>query len=311
MAADNQRLKRFNAEQKEQLTKRLGDATERLPQQVVMAYRHLILLGETDGRVDLDQVDLGPARAGSTLPERALDYLRGADRIIEKLAPAALVSSRFGLLPEGTDAIELDRLVGWFSQLTRLPKLVGPQVLRGCLVDGVRTGVFGLVAGSDWQADDAVIRFNVAIDPGEVQFQPGVFLVRASSVKDLLARRPGERTTTGQEATSDEDRHEGVTKAPVPGDDVETMLRSSKAERDKIVTRVSVSIKNVPATKARDVVKVAVLPLSAVSSEVSIDIVIRANGGFSGIPRDTLDLVVAEGLRQLGLSHVDIRVEEG
>jgi hypothetical protein len=48
--------------------------------------------------------------------------------------------------------------------------------------------------------------------------------------------------------------------------------------------------------------------LSANSVTTSFDIVIEADGGANGIPRETLDLVVAEGLRQLGL-HADIEIE--
>lgn len=61
--------------------------------------------------------------------------------------------------------------------------------------------------------------------------------------------------------------------------------------------------------KARHVVKVAVLPLNAASPDVTIELVIRADGGLGGIPRETLNLVVLEGLRQLGLD--DIEVQEG
>jgi hypothetical protein len=57
----------------------------------------------------------------------------------------------------------------------------------------------------------------------------------------------------------------------------------------------------VPADKARDVVKVAILPLHANSVSTTVDIVITADGGAAGIPRETLDLVVREDLRQLAL----------
>jgi hypothetical protein len=63
-----------------------------------------------------------------------------------------------------------------------------------------------------------------------------------------------------------------------------------------------VTLAGVPADRARDVVKVAVLPLSAAGGKVAVDMVIRADGGSAGISRDTIDLVVAEGLRQLGLT---------
>jgi hypothetical protein len=72
-------------------------------------------------------------------------------------------------------------------------------------------------------------------------------------------------------------------------------------------TRVRVTIGQVPADKARDIVKVAILPLHANSVSTTFDIVITADGGAAGIPRDTLELVVGEGLRQLGLdAHIEI-----
>ena len=37
-----------------------------------------------------------------------------------------------------------------------------------------------------------------------------------------------------------------------------------------------------------------------------MDMTITADGGVMGVTRDTIDLVVAEGLRQLGLTDVDI-----
>ena len=201
LAADRHRLNRFNAEQREQLTKRLAAAEERLPQQIAMAYRHLLLLGEGDeGGTKLDHIDLGPARVDAKIGDRVLEYLRGADRLVEAtLAPAALLAARFGLLPEGTNAVELDTLLGYFWRLPRLPKLAGPHVLRQALVDGVGKGLFGLASGSSWDAEDAVLRFAQPIDPSEVQFQPGMWLVRASTIKDLLATRapapPAARTT--------------------------------------------------------------------------------------------------------------------
>lgn len=54
----------------------------------------------------------------------------------------------------------------------------------------------------------------------------------------------------------------------------------------------------------------AVLPLSQASTDVTIELNIQADGGLTGIPRETLNLVVLEGLRQLGFSNVDVNIEE-
>lgn len=89
---------------------------------------------------------------------------------------------------------------------------------------------------------------------------------------------------------------------PVPpvGDGERPQEAVSKATSSN-PTRIRVTIGDVPADKARDVVKVAILPLNANSVSTTFDIVITADGGAVGIPRETLDLVVREGLRQLGL----------
>jgi hypothetical protein len=309
VGADNQRLKRFNAEQKEILAKRLDTAQDRLPQLVVMAYRHLVLLGESEGKVALDRIDLGPARAGASISERVLDYLRGADRLVDKLAPAALLSGRFNLVPEDIDAIELDKLAGQFARLTRLPKLASLDVLRRCLSDGVKQKMFGLASGSDWRAEDTVLRYGTVVAIDEIEFQPGTWLVRAKTMDVLVrSRAESERAFPSQSAIGSE---AGTVQAADRGAESETTLvagPTAAPRPDKPPTKVRVTVRSVPADKARDVIKVAILPLSANSVTTSFDIVIEADGGANGISRETLDLVVAEGLRQLGL-HADIEIE--
>jgi hypothetical protein len=312
LANDRHRLSRFNAEQREQLTKRLANTEDRLPQQTVMAYRHLLLLGEGNGGgPKLDHIDLGPARADATINGRVLEYLRSADRLVETLAPAALLATRFGLLAEGTDVVELDKLLGFFYQLPRLPKLPGSQVLRQSLADGVRQGLFGLASGSTWNAEDSILRFNEFVDPSEVQFQPGTWLVRAGVIKELIAaRRPPQAPAA---AAAGEPVQAPVPPAVEPGKPAHGEAAGGKERPAQSATLpgVTVHVRGIPASQARDVIKVAVLPLSAASPEVTVDMTVHAEGGMSGIPKETLSLVVLEGLRQLGLDSVKIDIPEG
>jgi hypothetical protein len=80
-----------------------------------------------------------------------------------------------------------------------------------------------------------------------------------------------------------------------------------KSGPGETIRSVTVSVRRVPAEKARDVIKVAVLPLQAKSASAEFDMVIRADGGQAGIPSDVLELTVREGLRQLGLGDAEIR----
>lgn len=304
---DKHRLARFNAEQREQLDRRLRSAEDRLPEQVAMAYRHLLLLGRAaDGGADLDHLDLGPSRADARIGDRVLEYLRGADRLIDTtLAPAALLAERFGLLPEGTDAVELDVLLGYFARLPSLPKLASPEVLRKALVDGVEQGIFGLVSGATWDDPHAVVRYRQRVSPDEVQFQPGSFLVRAAAVTtraETVPHPPPEPPDGGG--------RQGVgSSTTAAGGAPRTAGPTASGRRSPTVPSVTIRLADVPGEEARNVVKTAVLPLLAESTDVRLTVTIEASSPLAGIRRETIDLVVAEGLRQLGLD-ADIVEEE-
>ena len=309
---DRHRLSRFNTEQREQLTRRLTGVEDRLPHQLTMAFRHLLLLGEGNGGgPKLDHVDLGPARVDVTIGGRVLDYLRSADRLVETaLAPAALLAARFGLLPEGNDAVELDKLLGFFYQLPRLPKIAGPHVLRQALADGVQQGLFGLASGSSWNAEDSLLRFKVYVDPTEIQFQPGTWLVRASVIRELIAVRQPQQTPFPVVTTPPSQDPGGPASEEGPVATGSAGGIEGKPPVESVALRgVTLRVRGVPGTQARDVVKVAVLPLTAASPDVTLEVVIRAEGGISGIPRETLNLVVLEGLRQLGLWDVTVEID--
>jgi hypothetical protein len=59
----------------------------------------------------------------------------------------------------------------------------------------------------------------------------------------------------------------------------------------------------------RDVIKVAILPFAASGARVESNLEVAAEASEAGIPRETLDLTVLEGLRQLGLD-VDVEIND-
>lgn len=291
--ADGLRLSRFNKEQREQLEERLAATDERVPQQVAMAYRHLIMLGQDGAGLRPELIDLGPARVDARLAERVLEYLRSADRIAETtLAPAALLAERFGLLPRDRSAVELDALLGAFAKYPRLPKLANPQVLRAALVQGVAQGLFGLSSGSAWDAPDAVLRFREPVARDEIEFQPGTFLVRAKAMESLLGERGQadgpERSTPG--ATHPDEEEPGTAESG-----------GTEPDGQRTALRLTIDLAGIPSSKTREVLRAAVLPLAASNPTVTIDLTIHVDGGQSGVSLADLDLTVLEGLRQLGL----------
>jgi Protein of unknown function (DUF499) len=289
---DPPRLSRFNKEQRDQLDERLKAAEERVPQQVAMAFRHLLLFTERDGKLKLEAVDLGPAKADARIGERVLEHLRAADRLVDTtLAPAALLADRFHLFRDGDSAIELDELAAAFARYPRLPKLATIEVLRSALISGTQQGLFGLVSGSSWDAADAVVRFREAVTPDELQFQPGTYLIRAAAAQALVKDE------------SDENRPGATTEDTHPSTATPGTESVPETDGKKVAPRrMTLSLVDVPSTKMRDVVRGAILPLAKANSEVEVDLVIRVDGGTEGVGPDDLDLTIIESLRQLGLS---------
>ena len=73
---------------------------------------------------------------------------------------------------------------------------------------------------------------------------------------------------------------------------------SAAAANARTLPGVRIRIRKIPAAKIRDVVKVAVLPLPAASSDLNVELRITADGGLTGISRETLDLIVLGGHRE-------------
>ncbi len=103
-------------------------------------------------------------------------------------------------------------------------------------------------------------------------------------------------------------RDGGTPPAPemIPAGTPEAQLPGAGGELARL-SSVTISICGVPAAKARDVVKVAVIPLAGAGANVELDVTIQADGGLGGIPKETLNLVVLEGLRQLGIANVSVK----
>jgi hypothetical protein len=297
--ADKARYNRLNQEQKDELDTREAATADRLPDHVVMAFRHLLMLvpGGNSG-LQLLHDDLGPAAADTRLDERVTSHLLEADRLITgTLAPAALLTDRFGVFAADSDDVALEDLRAYFARHPQLPKLGSTLVLQNCISRGVRDGVFGIAQGATWNAADSVLRIDTDISADEVQFQPGVFLVKAGAIREEIAKRA--RMTPAPIPTPEP----GATQ-PAGGDGDEPTLPvecdPTGGETASGNTRVSLRLTGVPADRARDVLKVAILPLATAGATVSVDMQITASSD-NGIPGETLDLTVVEGLRQLGI----------
>ena len=252
--ADRHRLERFNKEQREQLTERLSEFGDRLPQQLVMAYHHLVMLsGDGNGGMQIQQVDLGPARITDTVPSRVRDYLVGNDRMLDDtLSPAALLSSRFPVMPRGRPGGG-DRQ----APLVLLPAAPPPQVgkrRRAPPLFGCRGRDSNLRAGFRPQLGRAGC---------SVEVRRAVRSQRDPVSARHMARpgggygdpHPGSgRAGSGAPAAT---RSGACARGTTEGG-TETPEQSGQRLTDPI--RVRIRVDDVPADKVRDVIKVAMLP---------------------------------------------------
>jgi len=191
--SDRHRLERFNKEQREQLAERLSEFSDRLPQQLVMAYTTWSCSAATATAGCRFSSRPRPARITDTAPSRVRDYLVSNDRMLDDaLSPAALLSSRFHIMSEDAQAVEIDKLLSYFYRLPRLPRLRAPTCSDAVWPLASRLEFFGLASGRNWDAPDAVWKFGGRVDPSEIQFQPGTWLVRAAAMESLIEALGGE-----------------------------------------------------------------------------------------------------------------------
>ena len=86
---------------------------------------------------------------------------------------------------------------------------------------------------------------------------------------------------------------------------IPTRNDSAPWDANEALAALRVRVDGVPSSKARELIRVAILPLARNYSNVSLSVTITASGG-DGASRSDLDLTVLEGLRQLGLDHITL-----
>jgi len=135
---------------------------------------------------------------------------------------------------------------------------------------------------SAWDAEDSVLQLGSFVNPSEIQFQPGAWLVRAAAIKVLPnTRKPPQRPTpAGTEAPGIPPTLDPDGKGSVPGGGPNGEKKPPGAT--SVHARwCDLARQGVSGSKLREVVKVAVLPLSAASPEVTVELIIRAEGGIA------------------------------
>ena len=136
---DKTTKKQLSDEQLKDLAQRLKEAEARLPAALMTAYRLILVPAE---KKTLRTFDMGISNytGRTTLSSKVLEKLIEEQQVLKGLDPAILIGPRFALWPTDQEVINVKTLADYFTQLTHLPRLLGPDVLPACLAQGIHQG---------------------------------------------------------------------------------------------------------------------------------------------------------------------------
>ncbi|MBN1509225.1 MAG: ATP-binding protein [Sedimentisphaerales bacterium] len=293
--------RKLTDEQKKDLASRLKEAEARLPGALSAAYRHIVV---PVANKDLRAIDMGIATLGAEqlLSKKVIETLQANDQLLAKLDPSLLIGPRWQLWPEDQDVLHVPTLAGYFTTLTHLPALMGPDVLLDAVARGVERGLFAYALGDGQSKQFDTIRFR---EPGvTVENIDSAWLVRPDAAKALLP----EPTTAGAATPGTGTTASGGTAAPGAGGPpaagsgggVKIVAGERRLDRVRIQMRV-------PWENWQDIYTEVIDPLAKEGADIICDVNILAKGE-SAIRENTIELVIRESLSQRG---IDADIETG
>ena len=182
----------FDKADRAEITVKMADAEEAAKDEVWGGYRFVVIADnqEPDG---LKTIDLGAGHSSGseTLCGRVITALK-SQALLNESVGAGYIERNWPPALKDSGAWPMSSLRQSFlnGSLTRL--LDPDTTLRGKIVEFVSRGEFGLASGQKPDGGYERVLFNEFIDPAEVTFESGVFLLLKAKAKALKARpEPG------------------------------------------------------------------------------------------------------------------------
>lgn len=302
---DKTTKKQLSDEQLKDLANRLKDAEARLPGALTTAYRFILVPGEkkTLRHPPLD-LGLSSYSGRTTLSSKVLEKLIDDGSLLDRLDPDFLVPTstlgkRFGLWPEDQEVIKLRSLAEYFTQLTHLPRLNGPQVLPESIAKGVQRGLFGYALGDGEKKKFDTIHFgNKAITAADCEITESAWLLRPELAKTLMPKpEPAAVGTTGEATITTEQTGDGKA-GQDDGWKGGGPVKIVKGERRLDVVRLN--LKSVPWENWNDIYNEVIDPLVKEGADLHCQVIIIAQGD-AAIRENTVELGIKESLGQRGI----------
>jgi hypothetical protein len=277
------------------LATRLKEAEAQLPAAIAQAYRHILVPAD---KKTVRSFDMGMATydAKTRLSNRVLDILKSNDQLLDKLDPAQLTGTRWGLWPAEQPMVNVRTMADFFTQLTHLPMLSGPSVFSECLARGVERGLFAYALGDGEARKFDTIYFRREIDAGRCEVTESAWLLRPELAKSLLpepAVTPG--VTTGETTIGpvEDDPAPPAEQGGSKGGGVIIVKGERRLNRVRITLRL-------PWENWHDIYNEVIDPLAKEGADLFCDVNILAQSE-GGIKENTVELVIRESLEQRGI----------
>jgi hypothetical protein len=310
---DKATKKQLSEEQLKDLAQRLKEATARLPAAIMTAYRHILVPAE---KKTLRAFDMGISNYSgrTTLSAKILETLIQEQKILKGLDPAILIGTKFSLWPDDQEMVNVRTLADYFTQLTHLPRLLGPDVLPACLAQGVHRGLFGYALGDGEKKQfDTIYYKNKSVTPTDCQIIESAWLLRPQLAEALMPKpEPATAVTPGAGVSGSgvgvltPEIGAGIGQAREDGEGPWTPGGGVQiVEGERRLNKVRIDMRNLPWENWNDIYNEVIDPLVQEGADVRCDVVIVAKGD-AAIRENTVELGIKECLSQRGI-EADIR----
>jgi predicted AAA+ superfamily ATPase len=293
---DKATKRQMSDKQLHDLAQRLKEAEAQLPAAIAQAYRHVLVPAD---KKTLRCLDMGIAAydARTKLSNRVLDLLKGHDQLLDKLDPAQLTGTRWGLWPADQPLVNVKVMADYFTQMTQLPMLSGPGVLSDCIAKGVERKLFAYAQGDGEARQFDTIYFRQEVDAGKCDITESAWLLQPELAKSLMTEKvvPGGGGTGGTTVEGDDDEEGGTTGGDekTGGGGVKIVEGERRLNRVRITLRTSWEHWN-------DIYNEVIDPLAQEGADILCDVNIVAQGD-AAIRENTVELVIREALSQRGI----------
>jgi hypothetical protein len=209
--------------------------------------------------------------------------------------------------------VNVRTLADYFTQLTHLPRLLGPDVLPACLAQGVHRGLFGYALGDGEKKQfDTIYYKNKSVAATDCQIIESAWLLRPKVAEALMPKpEAAAASTLGGGAAGagvlTPAVGTGVGQASEDGEGPWTPGSVQIVEGERRLNKVRIDMKNLPWENWNDIYNEVIDPLAQEGADVRCDVVIIAKGD-AAIRENTVELGIKESLGQRG---IDAQIQTG